>query len=182
MLKTKDILDEKEKILHEKALEATFPLEKEDIKLINDAYEYLRLSQDEEKAKKLDLRPGMGLAFPQLGKLKRIFIISYKEEDGSFTEYTVINPKIISYSNELVYVEEGEGCLSVNREVEGIVPRHARITVGYYDEKGNYKEDRVREEMSVAFQHEIDHLNGIMFTDKIDKKNPFKDKNKMRSI
>ena len=52
MLKTKDILDEKEKILHEKALEATFPLEKEDIKLINDAYEYLRLSQDEEKAEK----------------------------------------------------------------------------------------------------------------------------------
>ena len=39
---------------------------------------------------------------------------------NSFIEYTVINPKIITYSSELIYVEEGEGCLSVNRDVEGI--------------------------------------------------------------
>lgn len=182
MLKNNQILDEKEKILHEKSKEVVFPLDKEDKKLINEAYEYLRNSQDEELAEKYNLRPGMGLAFVQLGKLKRIFIISYKEEDGSFTEYTVINPKVISYSNELVYVEEGEGCLSVNREVEGIIPRHARITVGYYNEEGKYKEERVREEMAVAFQHEMDHLDGIMFTDRIDKTNPFKNKEKMRSI
>lgn len=182
MLKNNQILDEKEKILHEKSKEVVFPLDKEDKKLINEAYEYLRNSQDEELAEKYNLRPGMGLAFVQLGKLKRIFIISYKEEDGSFTEYTVINPKVISSSNELVYVEEGEGCLSVNREVEGIVPRHARITVGYYNEEGKYKEERVREEMAVAFQHEMDHLDGIMFTDRIDKTNPFKNKEKMRSI
>lgn len=182
MLKNNQILDEKEKILHEKSKEVVFPLDKEDKKLINEAYEYLRNSQDEELAEKYNLRPGMGLAFVQLGKLKRIFIISYKEEDGSFTEYTVINPKVISYSNELVYVEEGEGCLSVNREIEGIVPRHARITVGYYNEEGKYKEERVREEMAVAFQHEMDHLDGIMFTDRIDKTNPFKNKEKMRSI
>ncbi len=182
MLKNNQILDEKEKILHEKSKEVVFPLDKEDKKLINEAHEYLRNSQDEELAEKYNLRPGMGLAFVQLGKLKRIFIISYKEEDGSFTEYTVINPKVISYSNELVYVEEGEGCLSVNREVEGIVPRHARITVGYYNEEGKYKEERVREEMAVAFQHEMDHLDGIMFTDRIDKTNPFKNKEKMRSI
>ena len=130
----------------------------------------------------MDLRPGMGLAFCQLGVLKRIFIISYKNEDGEFTEYTVINPRLISHSNELVYVEEGEGCLSVNRDVKGIVPRYARITVGYYDINGNYVESRVREEMSVAFQHEMDHLDGIMFTDKIDKKNPYKNMDKMRAI
>ena len=124
----------------------------------------------------------MGLAFCQLGVLKRIFIISYKNEDGEFTEYTVINPRLISHSNELVYVEEGEGCLSVNRDVKGIVPRYARITVGYYDINGNYVESRVREEMSVAFQHEMDHLDGIMFTDKIDKNNPYKNMDKMRAI
>ncbi len=182
MLKTTDIIDEKEKILHQKCKEASFPLDKEDINLINNSIEYLRLSQDEDKAEELGLRAGMGLAFPQLGKLKRIFVISYKTEEGNFIEYTVINPKIISYSNELVYVEEGEGCLSVNREVEGIIPRHARITVGFYDTKGNYIEERVREEISVAFQHEIDHLDGILFTDRIDKKNPFKNMDKMRSI
>ncbi len=182
MLKTEQILDEKNKILHKISEPVTFPLTSEDRKLISDAYEYLRLSQDEEKAKELNLRAGMGLAFPQLGKLKRIFIISYKTEEGDFIEYTVINPKILSFSKELVYVEEGEGCLSVNREVEGIIGRHARITVGFYDEEGNYNEERVREEISVAFQHEIDHLNGILFTDKIDKKKPFKDKDKMRAI
>lgn len=182
MLKLCNILDEKESVLHKVSKDATFPLTSEDNELITEAYNYLRLSQDEDEANRLNLRPGMGLAFCQLGVLKRIFIISYKNEDGSFTEYTVINPKLISHSNELVYVEEGEGCLSVNREVDGIVPRYARITVGYYDETGKYVENRVREEMSVAFQHEMDHLDGIMFTDKIDKSNPYKGKGKMRAI
>ena len=176
------ILDEKNKILHEMSKEVKFPLSKQDEKLIYDAIKYLKMSQDDDTAEKYNLRAGMGMAFVQMGKLKRIFVIVYEYEEGKFENYIFINPKILSHSEEMVYVDGGEGCLSVNREVEGIVPRHARITVGYYDEKGNYKEERVREEMSVAFQHEIDHLNGIMFTDKIDKKNPFKDKNKMRSI
>ena len=83
-------------------------------------------------------------------------------DDGTFEEYKVINPKIVSYSEELIYVEEGEGCLSVNRYVEGIVPRHARITVEFYDENGNKVTKRVREEIAIAFQHEIDHCNGII--------------------
>ena len=82
----------------------------------------------------------------------------------------------------MIYVEEGEGCLSVNRYVEGIVPRYARITVEYYDELGNKQSVRVREEIAVAFQHEIDHLNGILFVDKIDKKDPYKNKDNMRAI
>ena len=51
-----------------------------------------------------------------------------------------------------------------------------------YDEKGNLYEIRVREEISVAFQHELDHLEGILFTDKIDPKNPFKGQDIYRSI
>ena len=124
----------------------------------------------------------MGLAFVQLGILKRIFVISLLEEDDTFTEYVVINPKIVSRSAEEIYVEEGEGCLSVNREAPGVVLRHARVTVEYFDINGNKQTTRVREDMAVAFQHEIDHLNGILFVDKIDKNNPFKDKNKYRSI
>lgn len=182
MLKTTDILDEKNKILHKVSKEATFPLTDNDLKLIDEAYEYLRLSQDEEKAEELDLRPGMGLAFPQLGELKRIFIISYKTEEGDFIEYTVINPKILSYSKELVYVEEGEGCLSINRECEGIVPRYARVTIEGYDIDGNKIKVRGREELAIAFQHELDHLNGILFVDRIDKNDPYKDANKYRPI
>ena len=139
-------------------------------------------TQAKKIAEKYDLRAGMGMAFVQLGKLKRIFVIANEREDHTFEEYVIINPKIISRSEELIYVGEGEGCLSVNRPVEGIVPRHARVTVEYYDYEGNKKTIRVREDLAVAFQHEIDHLDGILFTDKIDPKNPYKNKEKMREI
>ena len=183
MFKQSDILDDrKSKLLREKSLEVTFPMDEKDISLINNMVMYLRLSQDEEYASKNNIRAGMGLSAVQLGILKRYFVISYKKEDGTFEEYKVVNPKIVSNSEELIYVEEGEGCLSINRYVEGIVPRFARITIEYYDEFGNKKTKRVREEIAVAFQHEIDHLNGILFPDKIDKKDPFKNKDKMRSI
>jgi len=178
------ILDEKNnKILHQVSKEVTFPLSKEDKDLINDAIKLLELSQDEDIAEKYNLRAGMGLAFIQMGIPKRIFVIANKDEDtGEFEEHIIINPVIISQSEELVYVGEGEGCLSVNRPVDGIVPRHARITVDYQDIEGNKKTVRVREEIAIAFQHEIDHLNGILFVDKIDKKNPYKDHEKMREI
>ena len=176
------ILDEKDKILHKKSEEVTFPLDKETKKLIHDAMDYLEMSQIEEYSEKYNLRPGMGLAFVQLGQLKRIFVIVNEVEEGKFERYVVINPKIISQSEEMIYVGEGEGCLSVNRDVEGIVPRCARITVNAYDEDGNEYTLRVREELAIAFQHEIDHLNGILFPDRIDPKNPFKGAENMREI
>ena len=176
------VLDEKNKILHQISKEVTFPVSKEDQKLAYDTIDYLIMSQDEKLAEKYNLRAGMGMAFPQLGKLKRIFVIALVHDDGSIEKHIVCNPKIISQSEELIYVGEGEGCLSVNREVEGIVPRCARVTVEYYDFDGNIKTIRVREDIAVAFQHEIDHLNGILFVDRIDKKNPFKDADKMRKI
>ncbi len=176
------IFDEKHKILHQKSSEVKFPVSKEDRKLAEDTIKYLEMSQDEKIAEKYNLRAGMGMAFVQLGKLKRIFVIANELEDHTFEEYVIINPKIISKSEELIYVGEGEGCLSVNRPVEGIVPRHARVTVEYYDYEGNKKTIRVREDLAVAFQHEIDHLDGILFTDKIDPKNPYKNKEKMREI
>lgn len=183
MINQCDILDEKKSsLLHKKSSEVTFPMDEKDILNINNMIMYLRMTQDEEYAAKNNLRAGMGLAAVQLGVLKRYFVISYKNEDGTFEEYKVVNPKIVSNSEELIYVEEGEGCLSVNRYVDGIVPRYARITVEYYDEFGNKIIKRVREEIAVAFQHEIDHLNGILFTDKIDKKNPYKNKDNMRAI
>ena len=132
------ILDEKNKILHQKSKDVTFPVSKEDRRLAEDTIKYLEMSQNEKIAEKYDLRAGMGMAFVQLGHLKRMFVIANElEEKGTFEEYIIINPKIISQSEELIYVGEGEGCLSVNREVEGIVPRHARITVEAYDLDGN---------------------------------------------
>ena len=182
MIKTSDILDEKDKHLRAKNKEVTFPLSDDRKKLIDDMLEHLYYSQIEKYAKKYNLRPGMGLAAPQMGINERFFVICHEETEGNFKNYVIINPEMISHSEELIYASEGEGCLSVNREVPGIVPRYARATFVGYDTDGNSIKFRVREELSIAFQHELDHLNGIMFYDHIDPKDPYKNKDYMREI
>ncbi len=176
------ILDEKDKRLRQKSKNVSFPLSEDEKKLILDMQTYLKMSQIEETREQYDLRAGTGLSAVQLGILKRFFVIVDEYEEGKFRNYIVINPKIKSMSEELIYVGEGEGCLSVNRETEGIVPRYARMTVEAYDIDGNLYTIRVREEISIIFQHEMDHLDGILFVDRIDSKNPFKDANLMREI
>ena len=182
MIKTSDILDEKDKHLRAKNKEVVFPLSEERKKLIDDMLEHLYYSQIEKYAEKYDLRPGMGLAAPQMGVNERFFVICHEEEENKFKNYVLINPKMISHSEELIYASEGEGCLSVNREVEGIVPRYARVTFTGYDIDGNPIKIRAREELSIAFQHELDHLNGILFVDYIDPNDPYKNKDYMREI
>lgn len=176
------ILDEKNKLLHQKSKDVVFPMDQKEKDMLEDMLTYLEMSQIEKYSEKYNLRPGMGLAWVQVGVPKRAFVICNENDDGEFDKYIVINPEIISMSEEMIYVGEGEGCLSVNREVDGIVPRHARITIKAYDEDGKEFTLRVREELAVAFQHEIDHLNGIMFTDHIDPKCPYKDAESMREI
>ena len=80
-----------------------------------------------------------------------------------------INPKIVSHSVEKTYLASGEGCLSVDRDVEGYVPRYARITIKAFDLEGNEFKKRLKGLAAIAFQHELDHLNGVMFYDHIDK-------------
>lgn len=177
-----NILDEKDKRLHQPSKDVIFPLSQKDKQLIEDMQLYLKMSQIDEEREKYDLRAGVGLSAVQLGILKRFFVLVEEQEDHTFKNYVVINPKIKSVSEELIYVGEGEGCLSVNRETEGIVPRHARMTVEAQDVNGKSYTIRVREETSIAFQHEIDHLNGVLFIDKIDPNNPFKNASQMREI
>lgn len=182
MLPKIKILDEKNKMLKMVSKEVAFPLSDKDKKAIKDALKYLEMSQIDEYANKYHLRPGMGLAFIQMGIPKRIFVIVDEIEEGKFDKYVIINPKIISHSEEKIYVEEGEGCLSVNRPVDGIVPRFARMKIEAQDENGDVYTYRLREDLAIAFQHEMDHLDGILFVDKIDPKNPFKNEDNMRAI
>ena len=182
MFKKLDILDEKDKHLRMKSVDAELPLSKDEKKLIQRIIDHLTYSQIEEYEKKYDLRPGMGLAFPQIGINKRIIVIVHEYEDGKFDNYVVVNPRIVSNSEEIIAAEAGEGCLSVNREVEGHVPRYARVTVEGYDEDGNLIRVRAREDLSIAFQHEIDQLDGILFYDRIDKKKPFFNEGEIRLI
>lgn len=182
MFKPLNILDERDKSLRTKSTDVHLPITKEDKKIIQHIIDHLTYSQIEEYEKKYDLRPGMGLAFPQLGINKRIIVIVYEYEEGKFDNYVVINPVIISHSTEMIAAEAGEGCLSVNREVEGHVPRFARVTVEGYDEGGNKIHVRAREDLAIAFQHEIDHLDGILFFDHINKQKPFYSENEIRLI
>ena len=182
MFKKLDILDEKDKRLRKVSKDAKLPLSDDYKNIIERIITELTYSQIEEYEKKYQLRPGMGLAFPQLGINERIIVIVHEYDDGLFDNYVMVNPKIVSYSDEMIATELGEGCLSVNRDVEGHIKRYARITVEGYDVDGNKIRVRAREELSVAFQHEIDHLNGILFYDRIDKNKPFYTEDELRLI
>ena len=182
MFKKLNILDEKDKRLRKVSVDAKLPLTKEYKDIIEQIITELTYSQIEEYEKKYDLRPGMGLAFPQLGINERIIVIVHEYDDGKFDNYVMVNPKIVSSSNEMIAAEAGEGCLSVNRDVEGHILRNARVTVEGYDVDGNKIKVRAREELAIAFQHEIDHLNGILFYDRIDKNKQFYTEDEIRLI
>ena len=176
MIKMKDILDEKDKRLRNISKEVTFPLSQKDKDTINDMIEYLHDSQIEELSEKYNLRPGMGMAAIQLGINKRYFVVVHEvtkedDEEQKFDTYVIINPVLISHSEEEIAADAGEGCLSFNRDVEGYVKRYARVKFEGYDIDGNKISIRAREELAIAFQHELDHLNGILFIDKITNNN-----------
>ena len=150
----------------------------ENITLANKMKDYLIASQDEKIAEKYHLREGVGLAAPQIGKNIRIIVVYYldKDKDGNVisVDHRLINPTIITESVKLAYLEVGEGCLSVDDKHDGYVYRHYKIQVKAYDV------ELAKETIITAYgfeaivlQHEIDHLNGILYYDHINKENPF---------
>ena len=178
MLLMDDIIREGNPTLKEKSQNVSLPLSEEDEHIINLMIDYIFNSIDEEISEKYKLRPAVGLAAPQIGILKKMIVIYAFDEDGNEHFYPLINPVLLSYSNELTYLKGGEGCLSVDRDVRGLIHRPKRISVRaqYYDvESGTLEEKVFKFEgyISVVFQHEFDHLKGILFVDRINKENPF---------
>ncbi|MDE2041289.1 MAG: peptide deformylase [Patescibacteria group bacterium] len=115
-------------------------------------------------------KDGVAIAAPQIGVSSQIFVVSgslLKQADASYkgepTELVFINPEIIKMSKEKKSVEEG--CLSV-RWFYGKVRRSVRVTLRAYNEKGQRIERGASGLLAQIFQHEVDHLNGILFTDK----------------
>ena len=164
-------------ILSKKCKEVEMPLDEETrttlLKMIN----YLKLSQDDEIAQKYDIRPGVGLAGNQIGLDKRILAIYIENDNGTETKYGLVNPVITSYSVQECFIANGEGCLSVKDDVPGYVYRHYKVTVKAYDVLED-KEITIKARgfLAIVLQHEIDHLNGLLYTDHINKKNPFIEK------
>ena len=172
MITMKDIIREGHPTLSKVASEVAIPLSKEDVQLMKDMLQFIINSQTPEVAKKYQLRESVGLAAPQLNLDKRIIAVHTEDEKVKLYSLALANPKIVSYSEEITYLPMGEGCLSVDREVEGFVPRYRRITVEGYNLKGEKIKFRLRDYVSIVFQHEIDHLNGHLFIDHIDPKQP----------
>ncbi len=169
----KDIIREGHPTLRKRAEEVQLPLSEDDKKLAQDLLEYVINSQNDEMIEKYDLRPGVGIAAPQVNVAKRIFALHFDEESGENLSMIAINPKIVSHSVEKAYLSSGEGCLSVDRAIPGYVPRYARISVKAFDAEGNEFKMRLKGLPAIAFQHELDHLNGVMFFDHINPDNPF---------
>ncbi|PFA68884.1 peptide deformylase [Bacillus sp. AFS015802] len=173
MITMNDIIREGHPTLTMVAKEVVLPPSEEDRETLRSLLEYVINSQDPETASKYGLRPGIGLAAPQINVSKRMLAVNVTDNQGKLYSYALFNPKIISHSIEKAYLTSGEGCLSVDRNVPGFVPRYARVTVRGWDMDGNEVKLRLKGLPAIVFQHEIDHLNGIMFYDHINQNNPF---------
>ncbi len=111
--------------------------------------------------------PGIGLAAPQIGLLQRVVAIDItKDEDVDKDPMIFVNPEITWESDELADYEEG--CLSIP-EVFETVTRPAQVTVSYLDREGKHSSLDCDGLLAVCIQHEIDHLNGVLFIDHISK-------------
>ena len=172
MILMKNIIREGNDILRKESSDVEIPLSNEDKTTILEMLGYLFNSQNDAKAKELGLRPGVGLAAPQIGINKKIFTILANDLEGKTWLLAVINPKIIKKSKEIVYLPGGEGCLSVDRETCGITPRHKQITVeadlyNVQTGKTEHKKFSLNDYIAIVFQHEYDHLFGTLFVDTI---------------
>ena len=177
-----DIIREGHPTLRAIGEEVTFPLSDQEIILGEKMMQFLHHSQDPVMAEKLGLRGGVGLAAPQLDISKRIIAVlvpNPEDEEGNppkeaySIQEVMYNPKIVSHSVQDAALGDGEGCLSVDRNVPGYVVRHARVTVDYFDKTGEKHRIKLKGYNSIVVQHEIDHINGVMFYDRINPKDPF---------
>ena len=106
--------------------------------------------------------PGIGLAAPQIGELKRIVVMDLSKEGETPDPIVMINPEILKYSEETVTTEEG--CLSIP-EIYYEVERPAEVTVEYTDLEGKRVTRDAKERLAVCIQHELDHLDGVLYID-----------------
>jgi peptide deformylase len=111
----------------------------------------------------MDAASGVGLAAPQVFQPIRLFVYDTGEDDGPDA---LINPEIVHAEGEET---DAEGCLSMPR-LEGDVPRAARVVVRGVDRRGRRVRIDAEKLLARVFQHEIDHLNGVLFIDRADRK------------
>ena len=123
----------------------------------------------EDMVETLRAEPGVGLAAPQIAVSSRVIVVEFGDEEDEEKPkklYKVINPEIVEASEEKV--PGAEGCLSVPGWV-GEVDRHLQVTVKGFNLKGKPVKIKAKGWLARIFQHEIDHLDGVVFTDRANK-------------
>ena len=110
--------------------------------------------------------PGIGLAAPQVGIARRVIVVDVTREDQERAPYRMVNPAVVEVSDDLASYEEG--CLSLPQHYEEVT-RPGRARIRYLDETGEAREIEVEGMLATCIQHEIDHLEGILFVDHISK-------------
>lgn len=166
-------------VLREISQAVPFPLSDENRQLAQDMMTYLEVSQDDEANEKYGLRPGVGLAAPQVGyslQMAAVLIPAQNPQESNEEPYfkgVIFNPVIVSETVQRGALNVGEGCLSVDEDVPGFVPRSNRITVRYQDEEGQSQTIKLRGYPAIVFQHEIDHLHGHLYYDHINQNDPW---------
>ena len=108
--------------------------------------------------------PGIGLAAPQVGVAKRVIVLDIAAKDEDPAPLMIANPEIVWKSDELVTAEEG--CLSVPEHYAD-VKRPAKIRVRFLDHENEIREIEAEGLLATCIQHEMDHLDGVLFIDKI---------------
>src|SRR5262249_45325676 len=108
--------------------------------------------------------PGIGLAAPQVGVLKRLVVLDIDREDVKTGPLFLVNPEVVEASDEDATYEEG--CLSVPEHYSEVA-RPAKVRVRYLDRDGRQKEMACEGLLATCVQHEIDHLDGVIFIDHI---------------
>ena len=106
--------------------------------------------------------PGIGLAAPQVGVLKRVIVVDASAKDEERASLCMANPELIEVSDEDAHYEEG--CLSLPEHYAEVV-RPIRIRVRYLDHENEIRELDAEELLATCIQHEMDHLEGILFVD-----------------
>ncbi len=130
----------------------------------------------EDMAETMYDAPGVGLAAPQVAQSVRVIVVDTTVMGEEQQYLAMVNPKIIDRQESQV---DEEGCLSVP-ELTANVQRYRKITVQYHREDGTKQELSAEDRFAVVLQHEIDHLNGILFIDHLSplKRNLYKKKRK----
>ncbi|MBX2805525.1 MAG: peptide deformylase [Hyphomicrobiales bacterium] len=144
-----DIIQFPEPILRETAAPVE-QIDEDTLRLLDDMLETMREA------------PGVGLAAPQIGLSRRIFVMDPSREEEDPTPYFILNPEILERGDELRVYEEG--CLSMPG-IYAEVSRPACILMRYVNRNGEQREDWFEGHAATIAQHEFDHLNGVMFVD-----------------